>query len=133
MTRIESEIVPINHSQEKIFNFLNDFNNFQELMPSQVSNWTCTKESCSFTINGMAAVGMRIASSVPNEKVSIVSEGGKLPFAFTLDALIRPAGENSCTGQLIFEAEIPPFIAPMVEGPLRNFFNLLAKKMSEIK
>lgn len=133
MTKIESDIIQIPQSQEKIFLFLSDFNNFEKLMPEQVTEWKSTKETCSFNISGMAKVAMKIESAVPNSKVHIVSDGGKLPFTFTLDALINSTGDNSCTGQLIFEADIPIFIRPMVTGPLGKFFNLLAQKMKDIK
>ncbi|HEU4718061.1 MAG TPA: hypothetical protein VFU15_09515 [Bacteroidia bacterium] len=132
MSRIESDVVETNKSQEHIFNFLTDFNNFQKLMPPQVTDWQSTADTCSFTINGMAKVGMRIESKTPHEKIHIVSEGGKLPFPFTLDVLVTSTGPSSCKGQLIFEGDIPIFIRPMVEGPLRNFFNLLAQKMKDI-
>ncbi len=36
------------------------------------------------------------------------------------------------SGQLIFEADINPMMAMMVEKPLGKFFNLLAAKMKEL-
>lgn len=132
MSRIESDITSIPRSQEYIFKFLSDFNNFQKLMPPQVTEWESTTDSCSFNLNNMAKVGMKIKSKNPNDKISIVSDGGKLPFSFTLDVLITQTGDNSCTGQLIFEADIPIFLRPMVEKPLGNFFNLLSKKMADL-
>ncbi|GAB4134680.1 MAG: hypothetical protein Fur0041_08190 [Bacteroidia bacterium] len=132
MSKIQSDIVEIPQSSEKVFNFLTDFNNFSKLMPPQVSNWKSDKESCSFTINGMATVGMRIKSQEPHNAIHIVSDGDKLPFQFTLDVLLKNTTDTSCTGQLIFEADIPIFLRPMIEGPLKNFFNLLAHKMKDI-
>lgn len=134
MTKIESDVVAIEQSQEKVFAFLTDFNNFEKLMPKEVTEWKATKDTCSFNISGMAKVALKIESTVPNSKVHIASvDGGKLPFAFTLDALINATGENTCTGQLIFKGDIPIFIRPMVSGPLEKFFNSLAHKMKEIK
>jgi hypothetical protein len=133
MSKIETEKVNCPQPAEKLYNFLSDFNNFQSLMPPQVSNWQSTTDTCSFTINNMATVGMRIESKTPFTKIHIVSEGGKVPFSFTLDVMITPVDENNSIGQLLFNADIPIFLRPMVEGPLRNFFNLLAKKMAEIK
>jgi hypothetical protein len=132
MSKIESEIVPIAKSQEHIYNFLSDFNNFEKLMPPQVTEWESTADSCSFNLNNMAKVGMKIISRTPSNLIQIESDGGKLPFAFTLDAHVVKVSDNSCTGQLIFEADIPIFLRPMVEKPLGHFFNLLAKKMADI-
>lgn len=133
MTNIETDKVECQQSAEKIFTFLSDFNNFHALMPPQVTNWTSTSETCSFTINNMATVGMRVLSKEPFSKIHITSDGGKVPFSFTLDVVLVSTGENTCTGQLVFAGDIPMFIRPMVVGPLTNFFNLLARKMTEIK
>ncbi|MBI3509318.1 MAG: hypothetical protein HY064_01540 [Bacteroidetes bacterium] len=133
MTTIESDTTAINNSQENVFNFLSDFNNFQKLMPSTVTDWKSTKDTCSFTVSGMAQVTLKIVSTTPHEKVAMASDGGKIPFTFTLDSIIKKTGDNSCTGQLIFNGDIPIFIKPMVTGPLTNFFNVLSKKMADIK
>ncbi|MCX6311603.1 MAG: hypothetical protein NT084_08180 [Bacteroidetes bacterium] len=134
MTKIETEIVTIPQTQEKVFLFLSDFNNFEKLMPSTVSDWKATKVTCSFTIKEMAKVAMKIVSTTPNSNIRMASdEAGKLPFSFTLDSIIVSTGENSCTGQLVFEGDIPLFIRPMVTKPLEKFFNALASKMKDIK
>lgn len=133
MTHIATDVISIQQPAEKIYNFLSDFNNFKALMPPQVTNWQSTTDTCTFTINNMATVGMKIESKTPHSKIHILSDGGKVPFSFTLDVVLTPVSDSACTGQLIFDADIPIFLRPMVEGPLGNFFNLLAKKMAEIK
>ncbi|MFN8166643.1 MAG: hypothetical protein U0X76_10890 [Bacteroidia bacterium] len=60
MTRIESETATINKSAEEVYKFLSNFNNFGKLMPEQVTNWESTEDECSFTISGMASLGMKI-------------------------------------------------------------------------
>ncbi len=132
VTKIESEKVEVNNSAENIFNYLSDFNNFQKLMPPQVTNWTSTTEDCSFTINGMATIGMKIIDKAPFTKITI-SSNGKVPFEFKLFVLITETGANSCVGQLVFESELNMMMKMMVEKPLGNFFNMLAQKMKDIK
>ncbi len=132
VTKIESEKVEVNNSAENIFNYLSDFNNFQKLMPPQVTNWTSTTEDCSFTINGMATIGMKIIDKAPFTKITI-SSNGKVPFEFKLFVLITETGANSCVGQLVFESELNMMMKMMVEKPLTNFFNMLAQKMKDIK
>lgn len=132
-SHIETEKVNCPQPAEKLYTFLTDFNNFKSLMPPQVSNWQSTADTCTFTINNMATVGMKIESKTPHGKIHIISDGGKVPFSFTLDVLITEVDANNSIGQLVFDADIPIFLRPMVEGPLGNFFNLLAKKMAEIK
>lgn len=132
ITKIESDKVEIENSAENIFNYLSDFNNFGSLMPPQVSNWQSTAEECTFTINGMASIGMKIVDKIPTKKI-IISSNGKVPFEFTLFVLIDEMGANKCSGQLLFESELNPMLKMMVQKPLGNFFNLLVQKMKEIK
>ncbi|HSH67941.1 MAG TPA: hypothetical protein VLB84_19535 [Bacteroidia bacterium] len=132
LTKIESERVPIDNSAANVFNYLSDFNNFQKLMPEQVTNWQSTANECTFTINGMATIGMKIVEKVPHSKISITSNG-KVPFEFSLFVLLDEQGENKCNGQLLFESELNPMLKMMVVKPLTNFFNMLAQKMKDIK
>lgn len=132
LTKIESQTSEINNSAENVFNYLSDFNNFGKLMPQQVTNWQSTTDECSFTINGMATIGMKIIEKTPNSKISISSHG-KVPFEFKLFILITEKDAQNCTGQLVFESELNPMIKMMVEKPLGNFFNMLAAKMKDIK
>jgi len=129
--RIESDKSEINKPASEVFSFLSDFNNFQKLMPSQVTNWKSTADECSFTISGMASIGMKILEKIPNSLVKI-SSNGKVPFDFTLNIHLTENSPSQTTGQLIFESDLNPMMAMMVEKPLRNFFNLLAGKMKEV-
>lgn len=129
--RIESDKVVINKPASEIFSFLSNFNNFQTLMPPQVTNWQSTENDCSFTIQGMATIGMKIIEKQPNTLLQITSNG-KVPFEFTLNVLLTEGGPTTTAGQLIFEADLNPMMSMMVENPLKKFFNSLATKMKEI-
>jgi hypothetical protein len=131
MTRIESERVELKNSAEKVFTYLSNFNNFKALMPHQVTEWESTESECTFNLNGMAKIGMRIIEKTPSSGIKITSFG-KVPFEFTLNVNIKETTANSCQSQLIFESDINPFMKMMVEKPLTHFFNGLAKKMQDI-
>ena len=132
LTKIESEIVEINNSAENIYNYLSDFKNFEKLMPEQVTNWTSTSDECSFSIKGMATIGMKIIEKTPFSKITINSNG-KVPFEFQLFIFITEKDANNSVGQLIFESDLNPMMKMMVVKPLGNFFNMLAHKMKSIK
>lgn len=131
-TKLESDKVEINNSASNIFNYLSDFRNFEKLMPSQVTNWQATEDECSFTISGMATIGMKIIEKTPVTKITITSNG-KVPFDFKLFVFIEEKGADNCIGQLVFESDLNPMMKMMVEKPLGNFFNMLAQKMKAIK
>ncbi len=100
-------------------------------MPEQVTNWKSTADECSFTLSGMASIGMKIVEKTPNSLIKIISNG-KVPFAFTLNIHLSETSPTQTTGQLIFESDLNAMMAMMVEKPLTKFFNVLAGKMKEI-
>lgn len=132
LTKIESDVVQVENSAENVYNYLSDFNNFEKMMPSQVTNWKSTSDECSFMLNGMATIGMKIVEKTPHKKITINSFG-KVPFEFQLFIYTSETGANACTGQLVFESDLNPMLKMMVVKPLGNFFNLLAHRMKDIK
>jgi len=128
MTEFKSEITSINSSDRVIYNFLNDFNNFEKLMPEQVINWQSTKENCSFTIKGMADLAMRMSKSDEFSFISYSSEG-KSPFHFNLSFHIEKLDENKSDVYSLFSADLNPMIKMMASRPLKNFVNLLVEKL----
>jgi len=130
MTRIESNITPVQKSAGEVFSFLSDFNNFQSLMPEQVVDWESTPDECSFKIQGMATLGMKMIEKNPNNLIKITSNG-KVPFTFFLTCMIQEDHNNSKV-QLAFDAELNPMMKMMAVKPLTNFLNLLAGKLSQL-
>jgi len=131
MTRIESEQVILERSQESVYNFLSDFNNFGKLMPEQVTDWVSDKDTCSFNIKGMASLGMAMESKTPNSQIKI-RKNGKAPFDFFLTCEIGNADQDKSTLKLIFDADLNPFLKMMAEKPLTNFLNMLVHRFRDI-
>jgi len=126
--RIESEKVTINNSPEKIFNFIGNFDNFSALLPEKVENWQSTGDSCSFEVKGLATLGLRITERIPFTKVSMTGEG-KLPFDFTLAAIMHETSLQQSEVQLIIDSDMSQFIAMMAANPLKDFINALVNKL----
>ena len=131
MSLIESQAVTINKSDEEIFKFISDFNNFATLMPSQVQDVKITQDSCSFSIQGMPTISLKIYERIPFSSVKMKAEDGKLPF--TLSCSLESVNETKCIAQFHFEAELNPMMKMMMAKPLGNFLNLLSEKLKEIK
>jgi carbon monoxide dehydrogenase subunit G len=132
MTRIESDQVNIQRSQNEIFSFLSDFNNFKSLMPEQVTDWISDANSCSFNIKGMASLGMAYESKTPDSEIRIRREG-KAPFDFFLTCQIgKSEVEGNSTLKLFFDADLNPLLKMMAEKPLTNFLNMLVNRYKEI-
>ena len=130
MTKIESEKVTLNKPAKEVYDFLSDFNNFEKLMPEQVVNWQSTSDECSFTIQGMATLGMKIVEKEPDSLIKII-KNGSAPFDFTLSCLIDESAQP-CTVQLVFDVDLNPVMKMMAVKPLTNFLNILVNKLKDI-
>lgn len=131
MTTYDSDEIIITQSNSFVYDFLSDFNNFEKLMPSQISQWQSDSESCSFNIQNMATLAMRFQLREPHHHIKINSEG-KSPFPFDLQCFIQDDGAESCKVKLQFNAQMNPMIKMMAARPLENFVNLLAVKLKEV-
>jgi carbon monoxide dehydrogenase subunit G len=130
MTRIESDKVVVNKTMTEVYAFLSDFNNYERLMPEQVTDWTSTADECSFTIKGMATLGMKMKEKIPHSKI-VIEKNGKAPFDFFLTAVL--SGENAnCEAQLFFDADLNPMLKMMAVRPLTNFLNMIASRLKDI-
>lgn len=131
MTKFQSTRVFVNAPESEVFNFLADFRNFKNLMPPQIAKWNADEHKCSFTVQGMADLSMRIDAKTPNSLIHIVADG-KNPIDYTLDCIILPGNLQSCYAEIVFEADLNPFMKMIASGPLQNLVNMLADKLSEV-
>jgi len=131
MTEFKSETRSIQQNDLVVYNFLEDFNNFEKLMPEQVINWQSTKDNCSFTIKGMADLAMRIDHKEEPGLIKYASEG-KSPFDFDLRFTMTASQEDICQVEAVFAAELNPMIKMVASRPLQNFVNLLVDKLKEL-
>lgn len=129
MTRIEIEKREIKASQEKVFEYLGNFDNYKELMPETVSEWQSSPDQCTFKIQGLVRIGMKMEERVPHSSIFIKSHG-ECPFDFTLTFHIDPHGEH-CFTRMVFEAYMNTFMKMMVEKPLERFFGYLIKQVQQ--
>ncbi len=132
MTKIESKHKTIKYSSETIFNFLSDFNNFEGLMPSKVSDWTSTKDSCYFSISGIANLGMKIIEKEAFTQIKMIDDG-KVPFTFEFIIDIETVDANSSVVKLTFNAQLNAMLKMVAVNPLKDFLESLLEHLEEHK
>ena len=131
MTRIESKHVEIARPAQDVYTFLQDMNNFQQLLPQdRISEWKSDGASCSFKVAGAATIGLQLDGGTAPNHVRLKSTE-RSPFPFTLDVHLDGANGSTQAYQ-VFEADLNPFIKMMVESPLRNLFDHIAERMVAI-
>ncbi len=127
---ISGKSVIVNKSINDVFNFLADFNNFEHLMPEQVSDWQSDSDSCSFSVKGMGKVGMKYAKKEVPTYIEMVPYG-KSPISFALKISLSPEGEATrATGDV--DADLNPMLAMMAKRPLENLINEITAKLATV-
>ena len=127
MTTIQSDSVQISKSLTDVFAFLSNANNHQKLMPESVYNWTSTEDECSFTIQNMAKLELKISERDPSGKVVIIPSS-KAPFDIKIEWVLNE-NTSGCTAQMLIHADLNPFIKMMAVGPLTKLVNHQAQAL----
>ena len=131
MTKYKSQKTKITAGDSEVFGFLSDFRNLKDLMPPQVVNWQATIDTCSFTIQGLASLDMKMESNKPFSNVHVVSHGDN-PVDYTLDYNITSLDEENCIVTVEFEADLNPFVKMVASKPLQNLVDLMAQRLQEV-
>ena len=126
---IESKIGKIEKSEEVIYRFLSDFNNFKSLVPAdKIQNWSATQDHCHFSVARMGETGLRIIERTPNKLIKITTEeGSSLDFLMWIQ--LKEIAEKDTRIKITLRAELNPMISAMVKGPLKTFADSLIDQM----
>lgn len=128
--KIESKKVKVPASEEKVFKYVSDLNNFKKLLPDdRISEWESTSDYCSFKVQGTATIDLKLKEQTPYSHI-LLESGSKSPFPFTLDIYFNE-NEGLTTAYQIMNAKVNPFLKMMVERPLTNLFDYIADRLTE--
>ena len=128
MTTIESKHVVIGKAAQDLYTFLQDMNNFQQLLPQdRISEWKSDGSSCSFKVQGAATIGLQLDGGTEPNLVKMKATE-RSPFPFTLDVHLNEQDGTTEAWQ-VFNGDINPFIKMMVEKPLKNLFDHIADRL----
>jgi hypothetical protein len=128
MTTIESKRVTIAKPAKELYAFLQDMNNFEQLLPQgRISEWKSDGSSCSFKVQGAATIGLALDGGTEPGLVKMKATD-RSPFPFTLDVHMQEV-DGVTTAWQVFNGDINPFLRVMVEKPLKNLFDHIADRM----
>lgn len=129
--KLESKIGSIAHSDEKIYTFLTDFNNFKNLIPQdKITNWESDENSCRFTVNPVGETGVRIIEKEPFKLIKLKGiEESKFDFTFWVQ--LKSVAENDTRMKLTLEASLNPMLQTMAKKPLQEFLNKVIDQLEK--
>jgi carbon monoxide dehydrogenase subunit G len=121
----------INLPVEKVYHFLADLNNHEQLMPENIYNWSSTVDEASFTIQNMAKLAIKITSRVENkELIAVPTE--KAPFAIELKWTVADNGKGGTTATNTISADLNMMMKMLAAGPLQKLADYQTEKLAEV-
>jgi carbon monoxide dehydrogenase subunit G len=131
--KIESKIGQVGSSDEKIYKFLTNFNNFKNLIPvEKVKNWQSDEISCRFTIDFIGDTGIKIIEKDPYTLIKYASiEESKYNFIIWLQ--LKKISNDATGLKLTIEAKLNPMIEMMAKKPAQEFIDKVVDKFTDYK
>jgi len=112
----------------KLFELTNNCQNFAHYISDEVKDITATEDSCSFTIENITKVRLKILEKIPHSYIRFVAENDKnIPLFITLQ--YTPISETETDVEASLDIEIPIFLKPLIQKPLENFIKTLSEKI----
>ena len=146
MTKFESSIKQIPHSQRTVYAMLSDLSNIQRLkdhlpeeatdndemnkVKDKLKNLSFDQDSLSINVDPIGQVSMRIIERDEPKMIKLESE--KSPFAFKFWIQVLPVTEASSKMKLTIDADIPFFAKSMVAKPLQEGIEKIADALAMI-
>ena len=122
MSNFKSPEVKVNLSAEMLYAKLSNLNNLKDILPPEISDFQSTP-------GGMPKVNLVIAEKTAFSKIILQAENSQIPFSLACN--ISQNGEK-CKAILEVNAELNMMMRMMLEKPLTNFLNAIAKRLSQI-
>lgn len=129
--KLESKIAKVKYSDELVYNFLTDFNNFKKLIPeNKVRNWKSDENSCSFSVKPIGETGLKLIEKEAFKLIKVSSlENGKFHFTFWVQ--LKQVEENDTRIKLTLQADLNPMIEMMAKKPMEEFLEKLIDQLEK--
>ncbi|WP_029038418.1 SRPBCC family protein [Salinimicrobium xinjiangense] len=128
---LQSDKVNVNKSQQELFNFLTNVENYEQIMPESKEKFEVKSEDTFvFALKGMPEIALQIKETREPEYIKLGSTSDK--FNFSLDVEIEPVDENHSQAQLFFHGKFNTMMAMMVKGPLKKFIGNLSENVAKL-
>ncbi len=121
--------IQVKKSAEELYNFLSDFNNFEQLMPGNTDKFEITENGFLFALKGMPTIKLKLAEKIPFSKISLGSASEQFPFTLTVH--IKENGDFA-TANFDFNGKFNPMITMMVKKPLQKFIDTLSENIQKL-
>jgi len=132
MKTYSGNIEVVNQSAATVFDFLSDFRHFEKFLPEQIKDWEAAADYCKFSVQGMGAIKLSYAQRDPHSKIvvqPVPDSGFPVPFLLICNIVQSSNNTDQATFQFVIEAQVNLMISMMVDGPLRQFVEIITIRL----
>ncbi|MEA1873961.1 MAG: polyketide cyclase [Bacteroidota bacterium] len=128
--KVVSKIGEIQNANERIFQFLSDFRNFDRLIPADVEGWESDVDRCHFQLKGQA-IKLQIVERIPFKTIKIQSDDGSVfPFTFWIQLISVSAYDTRA--RLTIHADINMMMKVVMKKQLKKGLDSLVDQLAII-
>lgn len=134
METYESNVHKLHGSQANAYAKLADLRNLELLKSSmpqdKVKNFVCDQDSCSFSIDPMGSVTLRIVEREPAKTIKFGADN--LPIAFNAWIQLKENSLGETLLKITLKADLPFMIKTMLGGKLQNGVEQIADVIAKV-
>lgn len=128
---LQSKEIEVNLSKEKLHEFLQKVENYEQLMPEDRAKFEVIRDNAFvFGLKGMPEIALEIKDTSQPNKIVLGAISDKLPFTLTAD--LEEIADEKTAAKLLFEGAFNPMMAMMIKNPIRKFLDTLTDNMSNL-
>jgi hypothetical protein len=131
MTEIKSSEKVIRTDKGNVYDFLSDINNFSTLVPEgKARDFEADRDHCSFLVDGLGQVGVRVVSREPGKYVMFESEGS-IPFQVNLLIELEQFREEDTLMKMTLNADLNFMMKMIALNPLKEGLERAASELTD--
>jgi len=125
---ITSPKTRVNLSDYKLFELSSDCRNLPRHLSEQAKDISATEDSCTFTVENISTITLKIEEKTPFSIIRFVAENDKnIPLFITLN--YTKISENETDIEVNLNIDLPLFLRPVLQTPLQRFIDTLSEKI----
>lgn len=132
MTEFISEIKILPYNDTEVFSVLSDLSNLEfvkdKIPQEKIKDFSFDKDSCTISVDPVGKIRFNIIERVANSTVKFQAE--QVPFGLDLIVELSNNGDNKTELKLTVNANLNPFIKPMVSKPLQQGLEKMAEALA---
>ena len=128
---INKESKEIPYSSEKIYNYIIDINNYENILKNEIKSFDKISENeFKIKIGRLPGIKLILEKNLTDEYVKLISNDSN--FNFSIIIYVNQISEKSSKVTVKFIGSFSSMIEMMIRKPLENFIESLKNKIEEI-